>query len=236
MARLGFPASRSGGQRWRMLVATGLIVAAAGAVLPGGYTAHAAGAACSIPAPISSGISATVGPVGSTTNVPVPASSFTAGTLTVGGLAGGGNLSFSGTGPNAGLAQGTFTTPACIGLYDYFDGSNGTLLLSSLTLGGSLTATLPTNSALGSASGQSVTCNALDIQEVTLTVGSTGDSANVTCKIQNTVLDFTINLGLGGNGVNNTPTPELGSGELFATGIVPILGIAFLRRRRKAKQ
>jgi len=142
------------------------------------------------------------------------------GSLTVNGVDGQ-SVTFMGTGTkNLTVSQtGAFNKVSATGCQD-FGNTNTT------TSSGQLNVT--TSAGTGSCT----------YQQDTFTVNGDGtDSLNVLLNCQGT--DFVVNAGTGsviatGNG-NGAATPELGSGELLATGLVPALGIFLYRRRRQRR-
>lgn len=73
-----------------------------------------------------------------------------------------------------------------------------------------------------------------DVANGTASLNGTQVCSGLNVNINASVHDFSANTtSVSGNG--STATPELGSGELLATGLVPALGIVLYRRRRQRR-
>ncbi len=186
-------------------------VAVAGLIIgaTGAFTTGYAHAAVQ-PAPITGSIAVSVGN-GSTV---VPGST-TGGTLVIN--VDGGNITFNGsTNTASGDSFNSVSGPGLI---------NGTVTSSDLSF--------------TSTNGDG-TCTAADFvaADTTLNVKSDGsDTVSATCHTSEGS-SMTLTLAVSANGIPvTTPaaTPELGSGELLATGLVPALGIILFRRRRQRR-
>ncbi len=199
------------GRRLRSVAAMALVVGATGAFTSG----HAHAASTVTPAPITGSIGVSVGN----------------GTTTVAGNTTGGNLIIS-------VDHGTVN----------FNGTNGTATGDSFSpvtsptfpalVGGTVTSSdLTFSSSLGGG-----TCTTAEIvqADTTLKVNPDGsDTVSTTCNVPGSG-KMILTLVVSANGVPvaapaAAATPELGSGELLATGLVPALGIVLFRRRRQRR-
>lgn len=223
MARLSSTSRRPFGRRLRSVAVAALIVGATGAFFPGGHSAHAASMSPQLPctgtgntvvnpAPINGSIGVTINGIG------VPNSGgtgITGGSLIVNVDGAGGNVTFNGL--NA-LASGGSFDQVC--LNDNIPGGTAT--------GGT--------GLQFNGNGVSGTCSASDVTAVKLTVLDAfgDDQIGVVCNVPNVGI-AAITFIATAPGSHVTPTPELGSGELLATGLVPALGIILYRRRRQRR-
>jgi len=215
-------------RRLRSVAVAGLIVGATGAFFPGGHSAHAAGGVfangsgtlCTTgtlpPAPVSAVSGSESGP-GSATNV------FSSGKVTL--QVDGASLQFDGANnPGLNFTQtGSFNDVQATGC------NETTTVASDANF----------SSTLVSSNGQ--TCNQLESIRFKVTptagmsMGTTQIFVTLDCN-NGTTMDIT------GSGTVNafgqptgTATPELSSGELLATGLLPALGIVLYRRRRQRR-
>ncbi len=217
MAKLSSVHSR----RLRSVAAAGLIVGATGAFFPGGHAAHAAVApnSCFMPVvTLTSGFPASsTGSVQETFNL---------------GAAGSINVTVNGNNQVTGLNDSQLNS--C---------PTGTFAATASSFGGSIKYT-DTNNVMQ-------TCTLSDAQGIDIQSGQTiGDDPNknrvefgnkatlvgqVACS-DNRTMKFDALIQFIGSGAPGTAaTPELGSGELLATGLVPALGIVLYRRRRQRR-
>jgi len=213
MARLSSSSARSLSRRLRSAAVIGLIVGATGAFIPGGHAAHAAGMADVQPSDITSASSSAALRSGSYTLT------FDGGSVT---------FTFGSTptqiptispagGPGVTHNQGfQLVAPG-----NYTESTNPAVLLSgSAFLDGGTDVCKPTN------------VNNL------FNVGSDGSDGFILRLNCGSGGIITVDV-LTGNGPANTntsaATPELGSGELLATGLVPALGLLLYRRRRQRR-
>jgi len=222
MARLGTTPARSLGRRLRSAAVIGLIVGAAGAFFPGGHAAHAAAMTTVTPAPIVGTIGVTVK---NDSNSNTSGGSLTGGSLTV--RVDGSTVTLSGTPSPNGSAMGGGTPGTAP-----FNPVNAPTIVA-----GDTTATTGTGLTFTSAQGNG-TCAASQVTKIRLSVDEDGsDTLTVTCDTKSDQ-QVTLTLAISASGLpGNTPaaTPELGSGELLATGLVPALGIVLYRRRRQRR-
>jgi len=205
----------------RRAALTGVLMIGAFTAFAPSLHAHAAtmlAASCSTSGPLQpDNLSLATGSAATTTG---PANFDMGGSLTVNGVDGQ-SVTFVGTGTkNLTVSQtGAFNKVSAAGCQDFGNPGNTTST-------GQLNVT--TSAGTGSCT----------FQQYTFTVnGDATDSLNVLLDCAGK--DFIVNAGTGsviatGNG-NGAATPELGSGELLATGLVPALGIVLYRRRRQRR-
>lgn len=229
MARLGVSQPRTLGRRLRSAAVTALIVGAAGAFFPGGHAAHAA----SPHMPAINQCYAPVTQVNSTRpnasgDVKVVFSTFGSGIT----------IQFNGT------TDGAYPV---IGL----DGTNGCPVSSGVYTGSGTGTDRITYSSGGADYSCEVTDARIGVGPVTVTdpnpmlgsrtllAGQTLLEGMMRCTRTSGSGSFTAPFSdetyIGGGSGGPTATPELGSGELLATGLVPALGIVLYRRRRQRR-
>jgi len=209
-------------RRLRSVAVAGLVVGVTSAFFPGGHNAHAAsmmpqvscGAGQYQPANIISNIA--ISAVGNGFNSGT--TKTTGGTLTLG--VGGGTVVFNGS---TGLGNSTVS---------FSCRNNGNRFESGGSASGSLTFT-------NSASKATITCSDFDPSTLVVTNEALGsDSVSSSC-VTSSGDQMTVSISVSATGTTlPTPpaaTPELGSGELLATGLIPALGIVLYRRRRQRR-
>ena len=210
------------GRRLRSVAVAGLIVGTTGVFFPGRHAAHAAVAPNSCFMPV---VTLTSGfPKSSTGSVHETFTLGAAGSLTV---------DINGNNQDTGLNDsnlascptGTFaaTASSFSGSIMYTDKNNVTQTCSlDDTQGIDIQSGLPTG-------GTDPNKNRVEFGNGATLVGQVACSDNSTMKFD-ALIQF-----IGSGSGPAAATPELGSGELLATGLVPALGIVLYRRRRQRR-
>lgn len=222
MANIGKSPPRSLGRRLRSVAVAALAMGALGVVASPSHVAHAATMvpACTgtvvTPAAISGtfGVSAT----NANTGAPVTGVSVT-----------GGSATLHVTDPNN---SSNSTDVAFVGGVNTVNSGQLTSVCAPTFLDTSVTS----NSLTFTINGAPTMC-VPNTAGGTFSVTKKGNTmVQFTCDAHSDVMVVTLALTGGGTAGNNgTNTPELGSGELLATGLVPALGVFLYRRRRQCR-
>jgi hypothetical protein len=235
MAKLSSTSRRPFGRRLRSVAVAGLIVGATGAFFPGGHAAHAASRSYAPPG----GNNSCFPPITSlNTKDPIPQGPDTSGFVTELiplGAAGTLSVRINGDGTVQGvndnsLSQCPGETPTGTSYQATTFGGDG-IVFKSIN-GRFQTCTLT----------DSFTDPSVPIASNQLTIANNGSTVTDTLDGQlkctdNVTRTFSALIVVAGSNTTTTttPTPELGSGELLATGLVPALGIVLYRRRRQRR-
>jgi hypothetical protein len=210
------------GRRLRSVAVAGLIVGTTGAFFPGRHAAHAAVAPNSCFMPV---VTLTSGfPKSSTGSVQETFNLGPAGSLTV-NINGNNQVTGLNDSKLASCPTGTFaaTASSFSGSIQYTDRDNVTQTCSLDDAEG-------IDIQSGQTTGNDPNKNRVEFGNGATLVGQVTCSNNATMKFD-ALIQF---IGSGGPG-GAAATPELGSGELLATGLVPALGIVLYRRRRQRR-